>query len=150
MRSVRRALRKACTQKGVRLKRRALKKACAQKFLDFAVTDQTAGALGFERPSFQFSISEDPVQKDTILLNYCIDDIERFAAEIRLKHFPEEINDRRKSSEPRAIDFVNIFQKFKLAFNLLVSLLRILPRSNFMDFFFPGSSGRVHGESQCT
>ena len=75
------------------------------------------------------------MQKDTILLNYCIDDIERFAAEIRLKHFPEEINDRRKSSEPRAIDFVNIFQKFKLAFNLLVSLLRILPRSNLMDFF---------------
>ena len=90
--------------------------------LVFAVTDQTAGALGFERPSFQFSISEDPVQKDTILLNYCIDDIERFAAEIRLKHFPEEISDKRKSSEPRAIDFVNIFQKFKLAFNLLVSL----------------------------
>ena len=88
----------------------------------FSVTDQTAGALGFERPSFQFSISEDPVQKDTILLNYCIDDIERFAAEIRLKHFPEEIKDKRKSTEPRAIDFVNIFQKFKLAFNLLVRL----------------------------
>ena len=96
-------------------------------FLLFSVTDQTAGALGFERPSFQFSISEDPVQKDTILLNYCIDDIERFAAEIRLKHFPEEIKDKRKSTEPRAIDFVNIFQKFKLAFNLLVRLQKKAP-----------------------
>lgn len=86
-----------------------------------SVTNQTAGALGFERPSFQYSISEDPVQKDTILLNYCIDDIERFRAEIRAKHFPDEVLGKsRRLSEPRAIDFVNIFQKFKLAFNLLV------------------------------
>ena len=105
------------------------------KILHFTVTDQTAGALGFERPSFQFSISEDPVQKDTILLNYCIDDIERFAAEIRRKHFPEEINDRRKSSEPRAIDFVNIFQKFKLAFNLLVRLPLVFKKFNFYGYF---------------
>ena len=120
------------------------------KILDFTVTDQTAGALGFERPSFQFSISEDPVQKDTILLNYCIDDIERFAAEIRRKHFPEEINDRRKSSEPRAIDFVNIFQKFKLAFNLLVRLPLVFQKVQILWIFLSGSSGRVYGESQCT
>lgn len=88
------------------------------------MTDQTAEALGFEKPSFQYGISEDPVQKDTILLNYCIDDIERFCAEIRAKHLPEEIIGKsrsRKMTEPRAIDFVNIFQKFKMSFNLLVS-----------------------------
>lgn len=84
------------------------------------VTDQTAEILGFERPSFQFSISEDPVQKDTILLNYCIDDIERFCAE--LKNFKSDFKNR----EPRAIDFVNIFQKFKLAFNLLGRLEEFL------------------------
>ena len=76
--------------------------------------------MGFERPSFQFSISEDPVQKDTILLNYCIDDIERFCSEIRARHLPDEMIQRRQS-EKSASDFVNIFQKFKLAFNLLVS-----------------------------
>ena len=88
-------------------------------FPDFSVTDQTAGALGFDRPSFQFSISEDPVQKDSIMLNYCIDDIERFCSEIRAKDLPPEIMHRRPS-EKSASDFVNIFQKFKLSFNLLV------------------------------
>lgn len=87
----------------------------------FIVTNQTAGALGFDRPSFQYGISEDPVQKDTILLNYCIDDIERFYTEIRGKHLQDDsYGNSRKLSEPRAIDFINIFQKFKLAFNLLV------------------------------
>ena len=57
---------------------------CNFSFKLISVTDQTAGALGFERPSFQYSISEDPVQKDNILLNYCIDDIERFCAELKL------------------------------------------------------------------
>ena len=57
---------------------------CNFAFKLISVTDQTAGALGFERPSFQYSISEDPVQKDNILLNYCIDDIERFCAELKL------------------------------------------------------------------
>ena len=87
----------------------------------FLVTDQTAGALGFERPSFQYSISEDPVQKDNILLNYCIDDIERFCAELKLHKLQGvEYRQSQRHNEPRAIDFVNIFQKFKLAFNLLV------------------------------
>ena len=92
-------------------------------YVEIGVTDQTAGALGFEKPSFQFSISEDLVQKDTILLNYCIDDIERISTGLRWKDWPNDPERKypaRKISEPRAIDFVNIFQKFKLAFNLLV------------------------------
>ena len=91
------------------------------------------------------------MQKDTILLNYCIDDIERFAAEIRLKHFPEEIKDKRKSTEPRAIDFVNIFQKFKLAFNLLVRLQKKSPLDiKILHFIhFSGSSRRIYGEPKC-
>ena len=31
---------------------------------------------GFDKPSFVYDHSEDQQQKDTILLNYCIDDIE--------------------------------------------------------------------------
>lgn len=31
---------------------------------------------GFDKPSFVYDHSEDLIQKDTILLNYCIDDIE--------------------------------------------------------------------------
>ena len=88
-------------------------------FPHFSVTDQTAGALGFDRPSFQYGISEDPVQKDSIMLNYCIDDIEKFCSDIRAKDLPPEIMHRRPS-EKSASDFVNIFQKFKLSFNLLV------------------------------
>ena len=31
---------------------------------------------GFDKPSFVYDHSEDQIQKDTILLNYCIDDVE--------------------------------------------------------------------------
>merc|ERR1719228_939881 len=40
-------------------------------------------SLGFDKPSFVYDHSEDPVQKDTILLNYCIDDIETLCRELR-------------------------------------------------------------------
>ena len=33
-------------------------------------------SLGFDKPSFVYDHSDDQVEKDTILLNYCIDDIE--------------------------------------------------------------------------
>ena len=33
-------------------------------------------SLGFDKPSFVYDHSEDQQEKDTILLNYCIDDIE--------------------------------------------------------------------------
>ena len=80
------------------------------------VTEQTAEALGFQKPSYLYRISEDPVQKDTILLNYCMDDIERFYTDLRC--IDDEAQGRQ--TEKSATDFVNIFQKFKLAFNLMV------------------------------
>lgn len=75
------------------------------------------------------------MQKDTILLNYCIDDIERFCAELKLQksagEAEEAMMDRQwKLRGPRAIDFVNIFQKFKLAFNLLGRLEDFLENPN--------------------
>ena len=82
----------------------------------FSVTEQTAEALGFQKPSYLYRISEDPVQKDTILLNYCMDDIERFYTDLRC--IDDEAQGRQ--TEKSATDFVNIFQKFKLAFNLMV------------------------------
>ena len=33
-------------------------------------------SLGFDKPSFVYDHSDDQAEKDTILLNYCIDDIE--------------------------------------------------------------------------
>ena len=33
-------------------------------------------SLGFDKPSFVYDHSDDQAERDTILLNYCIDDIE--------------------------------------------------------------------------
>ena len=104
------------------------------------VTDHTAEALGFDRPSFQFSISEDPVLKDNILLNYCMEDIERFCAAMKTHKQAETQEVSPRKDPPRAIDFVNIFQKFKLAFNLLVSSKPAFLQSNYKV------SRRGHGD----
>jgi hypothetical protein len=86
------------------------------------------------------------------LLNHCFDDIERFVS--RLQQAAEaykELERRRRerggknkknvsgdgmlghrARPPPAQDFVDIFQKFKLSFNLLVSLFF------FVVFFFKG------------
>ena len=76
---------------------------------------KTAETLGFEKPSFVYARTEDPIRKDTILLNYCIGDIEKFRGEI------EASKSEFSNPDFRATDFVGTFQKFKLTFNLLVS-----------------------------
>jgi hypothetical protein len=68
----------------------------------------------------------DPVAKHTILLNYCTGDIERFCAEIKgMRANPNEVQRRASQDDVRATDFVQVFQKFKLAFNLLVSTILV-------------------------
>jgi len=76
---------------------------------------KTAETLGLEKPSFIYARTEDPIQKDTILLNYCINDIEKFRGEVEASKAGYSNNDF------RATDFIGTFQKFKLSFNLLVS-----------------------------
>ena len=79
-------------------------------------------SLGFDRPSFVYDHSEDQMQKDTILLNYCIDDIETLCRDLReSRSGVGKDGPARMLEEYKATDFISIFQKFKLAFNLLVS-----------------------------
>ncbi len=81
------------------------------------VIDQakTAETLGFEKPNFVYATTESRKEKNIILLNYAIGDIEKFrenVAEVRAGFISKDF---------RATDFYGIFQKFKLAINLLVS-----------------------------
>jgi len=80
------------------------------------VIDQakTAETLGFEKPNFVYATTESRKDKNIILLNYAIGDIEKFRENVFLVRSHAIIKDL------RATDFHGIFQKFKLAINLLV------------------------------
>lgn len=87
------------------------------------------------------SVGSESFSKDVAIVNCCFDDIERFIA--RLQHTAaatQELEKRRRSRKskkkdvddgllsmrakpPPEIDFVEILQKFKLSFNMLVSFL---------------------------
>ncbi|XP_034240088.1 epidermal growth factor receptor kinase substrate 8-like isoform X2 [Thrips palmi] len=86
------------------------------------------------------STSSEKYERDVIILNHCFDDIEKFIA--RLQHAAaasRELERRRKNRKskkkdmgdgmltmrakpPPEVEFVDIFQKFKLSFNLLAKL----------------------------
>lgn len=92
-------------------------------------------------PDDSSSVSSESFSKDVAILNCCFDDIERFIA--RLQHTAaatQELERRRRSRKSKKKDigdgllsmrakpppekeFVEILQKFKLSFNMLVSLL---------------------------
>ncbi len=60
------------------------------------------------------------IERFTVLLNLCIEDVEHFCAEVR------EIRGNERPGvtmeDLQATDFTQIFQKFKLSFNLLAYL----------------------------
>merc|ERR1712137_936265 len=86
------------------------------------------------------STSSERYEKDVTVLNRCFDDIERFIA--RLQHAAaarRELERRRKTRKskkkeqgdgmlsmrarpPSELEYIDIFQKFKLSFNLLAKL----------------------------
>jgi len=79
-------------------------------------------SLGFDKPSFVYDHSDDQVERDTILLNYCIDDIEAMCKELRESRSAAAGSPgsmMKLMEDYKATEFISIFQKFKLAFNLL-------------------------------
>ncbi|XP_023339867.1 epidermal growth factor receptor kinase substrate 8 isoform X1 [Eurytemora carolleeae] len=95
-------------------------------------------SFGLDRPSFLYDHSDDPVQKDTILLNYCTDDIEKLCRELRNSR--DDVPGARVIDSFRATEFTSVFQKIKLAFNLLGRLNPHLKDPNASDivyFLFP-------------
>lgn len=99
-----------------------------------------ANGQGFVRADDASSTSSERYEKDVNVLNRCFDDIERFIA--RLQHAAaarRELERRRKSRKskkkeqgdgmlamrarpPSETEYIDIFQKFKLSFNLLAKL----------------------------
>jgi hypothetical protein len=86
------------------------------------VTQDSDKTLFLDRPRRQYESSDNPIEKYTILLNFCIDDIEKFCADVKvMQQRPMMTIMLPRNVDLQAHDFVRIFQKFKLAFNLLVS-----------------------------
>lgn len=93
------------------------------------VSRLTKTNLGLDKPSIKYHTTDNVYDKCVILLNYCIEDIEKFTSDV--KNFDRDLRQRypdkakkilaEKESKYRATDFVSTFQKFKLTFNLLVS-----------------------------
>ena len=103
-----------------------------------------ANNLGLDKkPTFRYKASDNPIEKAVILLNYCIDDIERFMIEVKATN--DDLNAKYASHPQRkfkakkehyqATDFVSIFQKFKLAFNILVKKTGFLCEFLNLNFF---------------
>lgn len=111
--------------------------------LEAAHHPRAAGGAGYvarESNDETSSTTSEKYERDVAILNHCFDDIERFIA--RLQHAAaafRELERRRKSRKnkkkdlgdgmlsmrakpPPEREFVDILQKFKLSFNLLVSL----------------------------
>ncbi|XP_046407002.1 epidermal growth factor receptor kinase substrate 8-like protein 1 isoform X2 [Ischnura elegans] len=101
------------------------------------------GVVGYPRDSTSVndetsSTSSEKYERDVTILNHCFDDIEKFIA--RLQHASaasRELERRRRKSKkkdmgdgmlsmrakpPPEPEFIDIFQKFKLSFNLLAKL----------------------------
>ncbi|XP_014662106.1 PREDICTED: epidermal growth factor receptor kinase substrate 8-like protein 1 [Priapulus caudatus] len=86
------------------------------------------------------SLSSDTTERDVVVLNHCFDDVERFIAKLQQASAAyRELERRRKSRKnkkksqgdgmlamraqpPPEEQFADVFQKFKLAFNLLAKL----------------------------
>lgn len=105
------------------------------------VVEPSRGSSEFEsRDDETSSTSSEKYERDVTVLNHCFDDIEKFIA--RLQHAAaasRELERRQKSRKskkkdlgdgmltmrakpPPEIEFIDIFQKFKLSFNLLAKL----------------------------
>ena len=76
--------------------------------------------------AFRYLATDNLIEKSIILLNYCIDDIEKFTAHVQAhardlaqKYSPDQAFFMKKEHF-QATQFTSVFQKFKLAFNLLV------------------------------
>ncbi len=98
--------------------------------------------------------SDDMVERFTVLINLCIEDIEYFCSDVReIKAAADAGGGAPRPGAPRmedlqATDFTQIFQKFKLSFNLLVRFFFVAvisvdaPGNNY-----PVSASCIHDKS---
>ncbi|XP_059489417.1 epidermal growth factor receptor kinase substrate 8-like protein 2 isoform X3 [Neocloeon triangulifer] len=128
---------------------------------------EAAGSINDETSS----TSSEKYERDVTILNHCFDDIEKFIA--RLQHAAaasRELERRRKSRKskkkdmgdgmlsmrakpPPEMEFVDIFQKFKLSFNLLAKLKSHIHDPNapeLVHFLFTPLALIVDASHDCT